>query len=401
MSSTFPSLAIELIELIATFLELADISSLRLVSRELNRKTLNTFGLANFATIQTDLSYKSLERLQSISKSEHFALHVRRLGVKQTPSGIIGQGFDWPRHSSGCLAENLQGADLLREILSQRLLSCRSFLIHSYDECGPHHDIESLVPSDAVGLVLSIVAKTGLPLRSFIIQSNHNGNGRLDTPRLQMPLSQTSKFVKAWSQIEELVLHYGITSDQYEWVLHLCSSALRLRKLSLTFDEGDASFLQQLSSLHGLNRLEELEIGGPLMVTMDAITLLLSQNRDNLHSLSLSNSAMDDESKWSTLFENMKDQLPQLRNLVLFWLKQGTESWRIAFSKLRKYPVVPGSEIRGPNQRLKYDSRQIESIECPIRLRYWGIGQMVVGVEYHGKGINHILSVLADTVEMI
>ena len=398
MSSRFPTLATEIIELIAIFVELADLRSLRLVCRELNRKTLNSFGLANFATIQTDLSYKSLERIRSISQSEHFALHVQSLHVKDSPDGIIGQGFDWPRHFSGCLAESLTGTDLLRDLLSQRLLNCRSFLIYSYDEYEPRHDTDRLVPSDAVGLILSIVAEADLALQSFTVQSGHHGNGRLDTPRLQMPLSQTPKFVKAWSQIEELVLDYAITSDQWNWVLHLISSVLKLRKLSLGFYEGDTSFMQRLSSLHELNRLEELRLGSA-RVTVDAITSLLLKNRDTLHSLSLQYTALDDEGKWSTVLENMKSHFPQLQNLVLFWLKQGTNDGRIIFSKLLKYPVIPGSEVRGPNDRLKYDSRRIGSMEDPIRLRYWGIRQMVVGVEYHGKETDQVLSALVDTVE--
>nr|AUW30731.1 hypothetical protein [Cladonia uncialis subsp. uncialis] len=398
MSLRFPTLAIEIIELIATFVELADLRSLRLVCRELNRKTLNSFGLATFATIQTDLSHKSLERIRSISKSEHFAIHVQCLHVKDSADGIIGQGFDWPRHSSGCLAGNLHGTDLLRDLLSQRLLNCRSFLIYSYDEYEPRHDTDRLVPSDAVGLILSIVAEADLALQSFTVQSSHHGNGRLDTPRLQMPLSQTLEFVKAWSQIEELVLDYAITPDQWNWVLHLISSVLKLRKLSLGFYEGDTSFMQRLSSLHELNRLEELGLGSA-RVTVDAITPLLLKNRDTLHSLSLQYTALDDEGKWSTVLENMKGQFPQLQNLVLFWLKQGTNNSRIIFSKLLKYPALPGSEVRGPNDRLKYDSRRIESMGDPIRLRYWGIGQMVVGVEYHGKETDQVLSALVDTVE--
>ena len=400
MSSRFPTLAIEVIELIATFVKFADLRSLRLVCRQLNRKTLNCFGRANFATIQTDLSYKSLERIQSISKFEHLAIHVQCLNVTHTPDGIIGQGFDWPRHFSGCLAENLNGTGLLRDILSHRLLNCRSFLIYSYDEYEPRYDTDRLVPSDAVGLILSIVAEADLKLRSFTVQSSHHGNGRLDTPRLRMPLSQTPKFVKAWSQIEELVLDYAITSDQWNWVMHLISSVLRLRKLSLGFHEGDASFMQRLSSLHELNRLEELRLGSA-RVTVDAITSLLLQNRDTLHSLSLQHTVLDDEGMWATVLENMKSQFPRLQNLVLFWLKQGTNHGRVIFSKLLKYPVVPGSEVRGPNDRLKYDSRRIEWMEDPIRLRYWGIRQMVVGVEYHGKGTDHVLSALADTVETI
>ncbi len=79
MSSKIPTLANEVIELIATFPEPVDLRSLRLVCRELNKKTLHYFRLANFTTIQTDLDRKSLQRLQNITKSEYLAVHVQCL----------------------------------------------------------------------------------------------------------------------------------------------------------------------------------------------------------------------------------------------------------------------------------------------------------------------------------
>ena len=398
MSSRFPTLAIEIVELIATFLEPADLPSLRFVCRELNRKTLKSFGRANFTTIQTNLSYKSLERIRSISESEHCAIYVRCLHVNASPDGIIGHGFDWPRHSSGCLTEDLKGTALLRGLLSQCLLNCRSFLIDSYDEYEPRHDTDRLVPSDVVGLILSIVAEADLAVQSFTVQSSHHGNGRLDTPRLQMPVSQTPRFVKAWSQIEELALDFAIASDQWNWALDLISSAPKLRKLKLGFYEADTSSMQRLSSLYEPNRLEELSLR-LASVTVDAITSLLLRNRDTLHSLSVQYTTLDGEGTWSKVFENMRSQFPQLQNIVLFWLKEGTNNDRRFFSELLRYPVISGSEVRGPTGRLKYDSHRIESMADPVRLRYWGTRSLVAGIEYHGKEIDQVLSALVDTVE--
>ena len=258
MSPKLPTLAIEIVEIITVLIDAADLRSLRLVCRELNDKTLRDFGLTNFATVQTDLSRKSLQRLQDISESEHLAVRVQYLHIKRKHDGKLGRGFDWHRHTSGCLADGPNGANLLQDILSQKLLKCRSFHIHSYDEYQPPHETDCLIPSDAVGIILSVVAKAGLALRAFTIQCSHDGNGRLDTPRLQIPLSQTPDFVAAWSHIEELVLNYAMTFDQEDWVIQLIASAPRLRKLSLRFYEAGTSFITLLGSLHKLNRLEEL-----------------------------------------------------------------------------------------------------------------------------------------------
>ncbi len=401
MFSKLPTLAIEIIELISTSLEPADLRSLRLVCRELNSKTLHYFGLANFATVQTNLSRESLQRLQNISESEHLAVHVQCLHIKHTDDGKLGRGFDWRRHQWNLVADQLDGADLLRDVLVKRLLKCRSFQIDSYDEYQPRRETDSLIPSDAVGIVLSIVAEADLALRSFTVESSHDGNGRLDTKRLQMPLSHTPQFIAAWSHIEELVLDYAMTSDQYGWILHLISSAPRLWKLSLGFHDMSSLFMKRLSSSHSLNRLKDLSLRSAHM-TVENISTLLFNNRETIHSLSFRHATIEDGGKWATVLENMKGQLPRLENLLLFWLKEQTANRRVIFSKMTRHPVVPGSEdCRPGDDRLRYDSHLLESVEEPIRLRYWGGGRRVVGVEYRGTGIDHILSALADTAETV
>lgn len=397
MSSRFPLIAVEVIELIASFIKPNDLRSLRLTCRELSRKTLTSYGRANFTTIQTDLSHRSLETLQNISSSDHLATHVQCLHVKADSKDFIGKDFDWPRLPSGCLADNLNGADKLREVLYQGLYNCRSIVIHTWDEYEPSHDNDRLMPSDAVGLILSIVAEADLTLRSSTVQKHDNNKARLDTPRLQVPLSRAHKYVKAWSQLEELVLDYSISSDQYDWVLHLISSVPRLRKLTLGFFERDVSFVQRLSSLHQLNRLEELRLGSG-SVNVDAFTALLLRNRDTLHSLSVQFTTLDNGGEWHILFGRLNSQFARLQHLELFWLRQETNHNRVIFSKLSRYPVIPGSEV-WKNTHLKYDSRRIRSTQDPIRLRYWGNKNSVVGIEYHGQGVDQVLSALADTAE--
>ena len=73
MSLILPTLAIELLELVASFLSPTDLCSLRLVCRDLSRKVLNSFGDANFATLQTDLSQRSLQWV-SLSYAHTFPL---------------------------------------------------------------------------------------------------------------------------------------------------------------------------------------------------------------------------------------------------------------------------------------------------------------------------------------
>jgi len=398
MSSNIPTLATEIIELIASSLEPADLRSLRLVCRDLNKKALHYFGIANFTTIQTDLSRKSLQRLQNIAKSEHLAVHVQCLHIKHTDDGKLGQGFDWRRHQGNLLADQVDGAILLRDVLVENLLKCRSFHIHSYDEYEPRQEADSLVPSDAVGLILFLVADADLALRSFTVESSHDGNGRLDTQRLQMPLSHTPQFIAGWSHIQDLVLDYAMTFDQYDWILRLISSGQRLRKLSIGFHDSSSSFMERLSSLHSLNKLEDLSLKTAHLTVKDISTLLL-HNRETLHSLTFRHCTIENGGKWATVLKNMEGQFPRLENLLLFFLKEEAADRCVIFTGLTRHPVVPGSEDRGPGGRTRQDSHQLESVENPIRLRYWGGVRNVVGVEYRGTGIDHVLSALVDTAD--
>ena len=399
MSSILPTLSTEIVELLSTFLTLADLRSFRFVCRAINRKTLHHFAITNFATVQTDLSRSSLQRLRGISEVEQLASHVQCLRIiYREDDGKLGEGYNWSRDRWGNLDDQLEGLGLLRTVLFDKLLKCRSIRIDSYDEYEPRQETDFLIPSHAVGLILSFVA-AGLALRSFTIGSSHEGSGRLDTNGVQISLSYTPLFIAAWSQIEELRLDYAMTSDQYDWILHLLSSAPRLRSLSLGFHDTSSSFMEQLGSLHSLNQLEALSIRAAHM-TVGSISTLLLQNRETLRSLSFQHTSIEDGGKWAVVLDIIKGQMPELKSLSFFWLKQQPSNRRVNFSTMTRYPVIPGSEDRRPgDNRLRFDSHKLDAVEEPIRFRYWGARQSVVGVEYHGGKIEHVLSALAEAAE--
>lgn len=62
-----PSLPVELVELIAGFLDADGLLALRCVCRELQRKTFHHFAQRFFSSIKTDLSGESLRRINSLS----------------------------------------------------------------------------------------------------------------------------------------------------------------------------------------------------------------------------------------------------------------------------------------------------------------------------------------------
>jgi hypothetical protein len=94
-TSRLCALPAELIEYIAVKLELDDLCLLRLVCKNLSRKTLHYFGSTYFAYVRTDLSRTSLQKLQQLSRHEKLGHHVRTLLIKG-PHGM-GRGHSWDR----------------------------------------------------------------------------------------------------------------------------------------------------------------------------------------------------------------------------------------------------------------------------------------------------------------
>ena len=408
MSSKLPTLAVEIVQLLAGTLEPTDLFSVRLVCRTLNRKTLHYFALTYFATVRTDLTPKSLQRLQNISESDHLAQYVKALHIKHV-DGTLGRGFQWHRHPSGYLAAPVVDADLLRDILVNKLVRCRSFRIDGYDEVQQRDETDFLIPGDAVEIVLSIVAEANLAIRSFTIESEKGSTSRLDTKRLQMPLCRRPQFIAAWAHLEELVLDYTMTYDQHDWALDLVSYAPRIRILSLRFyseyPDSICSFMERLTSAHPFSGLQDFSLGSAY-VTVEIISKFLLENRDTLHALSFRHVTIEDGGTWATVLEGMKGNLPCLESLSIFWLKEHrSEEWsRIIFSKLAKNPAVPGSEERKPsNGRLKSDSRLVKSLERPVKLTYrWLRGEeRVLSASYMGPGMDNFLDVLVETAETL
>ena len=173
MKPTLPTLATELVELIAWWLKPADLCSLQLVCKNLHQKSIRVFGTC-FTTIRTDLSQESLQKLQEISEDDNLRLYVQELFIQGNKRAQLGQGFQWHRHSSGYLEAPLPGFEKLQHLLAHNLPNCRSFHIWG-PGCGPYDKFDTFTPNDVIALILrmvpflSIEAPNSLPVKSFIV----------------------------------------------------------------------------------------------------------------------------------------------------------------------------------------------------------------------------------------
>ncbi|KAL9129284.1 MAG: hypothetical protein Q9217_002231 [Psora testacea] len=384
MASKLPALVVDVIQLIASALEPTDLFSFRLVCKELNQKTLYHFGRTCLKILRTDLSRNSLQELKDFSGNEQLGSCVQTLLIKSGPHGL-GQGFPWHRHSSGYLIHPLSGVQMLQEILLNGLKNCRSFHIHSLICEEDTYDNDGVTPSDAVGIILALIAETGLSVRSFYVDFRKQGTSRMDGKRLHMPRYQTPEFSFAWSHLQELSLEQSMTSENYDKALELVLCATNLRKLSLNLEyDHSCSFIGRVALAGTLHGLQELRLSS-VNVTAETISGLLLRSHNSLRALSFRFVYLENDDNWVSILRTLKINHPFLESISVFWLKElkAPEPDNIVFPTLSSNPVV----LLDRKFELSYK-------------KYCG-EKRVIGASYWGQGMDRALETLAESIEYI
>lgn len=386
MPSPLSTLAVEIIETIADTLDRTDLCAVRLTCKDLNRKTFHHFGRTCFTSVQTDLSHSSMQKLQSISQTEQLKHLVQKFTINERNDNL-GRGFHWHR-AKGCdLTHHVDtqlspGFQMLRDVLTN-LVNCRSFKVRSLGGTEEHYESEYLLPSDAIGIILSIIAEIGLPVKSFHIA--YGSRGSVDAKRLQLELCQQPVFIAAWEKIEELRLEHYLTSDNLDWAQDLVLHTMRLKKLSLHFGyDYSTSFIESiLSSPIILQGLQELKLGC-IHVTGDMLSTLLVHCRSSLRKLSLWHIYIK-FGTWVQILTELRT-FHLLESVSVEWPTEyrNEDIFRLQFPALENDPVVPGS-----------DGRKFE-----LKYKKWKGKKRVWGATFHGRvGMDKALEILAESVE--
>ena len=315
------SLPTEIIELIARELELSDLSFLRLVCKSLSHKTIHYFGLTYFTDVHTSLSFASLEKLQQISQHEQLCHYVRKLLIKG-PHGI-GRGFSWYRNPSRSLIFPHPAVRIVRESLLA-LENCRSFCLYNdgQHKYGQRYERGCLRPSDAVTIILHIVAETGLPVKAFAANFITFCETCVDPALLHLESYRTPKFRGAWSQLRELSLRQEVDGHNFEWIKNLIISAPNLQSLTMDFGiEMTNYFFSRVKSCEAFPRLQEVNISGLRFLSESFFDFLFSF-KDSLRVLRLSNFLLDAPQSWKSFFPLLKTELPLLETISVYLIKE-------------------------------------------------------------------------------
>ena len=405
MTLNLLAFAVEIIEFIADALNHRDLCSLRLVCKALNQRTLHSFG-NSCSTVRTDLSRKSVQKLQDLSENALMRRRVQSLVVKSS-STCRDKWFDDPEEElalkgnpSKYLETPLSTTWMLRDILAARLVNCRSFRIRGPGETYDSSTAAYVTPSDVVGIILAIIAKDSLAVKSFCIDLGlDEGRSVLNAARIGMPLRKQPGFRLGWAHLEELLFEYSMQERESDWALDLILRAPELQKLSLNC-YGCFPLIRRLTNEVRPPRLRYLKLVHATF-TLGQISNVLMNCHDSLRELNLRFVRLGYGSNWVTVFRDLKDDFPLLDSISLFWITEETTTRYpnyVFFPTLSDNPMVPGTAVkRAPSS----DCRLVGPLKLPVRLTYkkksWCADVGVVGVHYEGPHMTSMLEALIES----
>ena len=124
----------------------------------------------------------------------------------------MGQGFRWPRDSTGRLEALMPVVDSLHDILIHKFVNCRDFCISHVGEPGDRYEQDQFRPSDAIEILFAISARSDLHFEYFEV-GKYSGPGMGDlglspiNPNcVSIPPNASPGFLTSWSHLEMLRL---------------------------------------------------------------------------------------------------------------------------------------------------------------------------------------------------
>lgn len=323
------TLSTELVEHISAFLDGPHLSSLRLVCRSLRAKTTAVFGRAWLGLVETDLSEKSLRRLEAIAGHDVFRHSTCTLRIVRVSGdddkytcvyGPLDEGY-WnpprppsPRDfSSVAVVWNFQ--DMLR-----RLANCNAFEVCDQAGCFPDGNgvAVGLAPTNVLYLVLSAMATDSRPVQTLRISFP-----RPDGYRLAEQLPSIAIHSDVFPSLQDLRISWTIGDEVIELALSLITAAPRLKRLSLGFETyGDGGrFWRRLAAVPTLPPIADLRLGSAHDVPYTALVSVILRLQGSLRSLHIGHLGLHD-GDWDSLFGDMsRHDFPCLERVALCFLR--------------------------------------------------------------------------------
>ncbi|KAJ6153571.1 hypothetical protein N7470_006530 [Penicillium chermesinum] len=368
----FPSLAVEIIELITDSMEGQSLLQLRLACRDLQRKTFNCFARRFFTSIRTDLSDASLARIHLLS--QHQALRPYVKGLAFMLQNGMGRGLSLTRHSWGPLSAPMEVEEIQR---------FRDNLLNGLTNCRP--EMSHVTVTDAVAVFFALLVDARLPVSSFhlIYANKHSRTLVMDMRRIPKMLCRQPRFQAVWSNLQTLSLEQYLTLDNFGFLLELVLSATNLQTLLLNLGSHDLAceFMHELAETAKFSKLRELALFRTAIKASD-LQRLLESLHTTLTTLTLYHVCLAPEGSWAPVLQDLSCDCTLLRRISLHYLWASSPAkGLLEFPDLRKSSAV----CEAADQRLQmfYSENKAHA---------------VLGVGYSGADMSRILTLLQKTV---
>ena len=411
------ALPAEILQLSVDNLDRDDLRSIRLVSRALYTHSLKRFSIAHFTTVRTDLTPRSLQKLQEVSDSPLHAQNVRCLQLCHDADGWFGEGYIWDRFPSGHLQPGQLASITLKDLLATKFVNCRSFrfdcpfdaTIQGFDGWNRPEPPNRLTTSDAVSLIFSIVVEANLAIQSLVMAcGNHSrrncrGGAVLDTDRLPIDLSGRTEFSTACANLRELAFEWDDAVEQQDWILRVISCCPKLQRLSLGFSCRSKKFLRRFVHDSVGSALIKLRLDSSSLHLVPFLQMLLHR-RDTLRNLSLKDTRMKCGNLWSTTFARMSESLLELTKISVLGLMR---SYHGPYRCVTTFPsseipeTMPRSVREQSDLRLVPVYSPVEPSSHRLKLKYGDkledthFYSEPIGVSYRGSAMREVLDILA------
>ncbi|KAJ5189020.1 hypothetical protein N7491_005343 [Penicillium cf. griseofulvum] len=381
-----PSLPVELVELIAFFLDADGLVALRLICRDLQRKTFHHFAQRFFSSIKTDLSGDSLLRINALSQNTALRPYVN--GLAFMLQNGVGRGLVWDRHPWGPISAplELEAIRSLRDNLIHNLTNCRSFYIFCRYPEG-HPDMSHVTITDAVAVFFALVVDARLPVSSFhlIYANQYSRTLIMDMRRLPKLLYRQPEFKIVWGNLQKLSLEQYLTLDNFGFLLELVLSAPNLQTLLLNLGSHDlaSEFMHELAESASFSQLRELALFRTSMRGPDLHKLLVNI-RPKLASLTLYHVSLAPGSDWTPFLKELSQGFLALESISLYYLWASTPA-----KGLLTFPEIPKTPSLCTSKGQRLNIFYSEEIKPPT----------VLGIEYSGSKMSHVLDLLQTKIE--
>lgn len=382
--SLFPTLAVELVELIASNAESQSVFALRLVCRDLQKKTFHHFARRFFSSVKTDLSEESLVRINALSQNAALRPYVH--GLAFMLQNGVGRGLVWDRHPWGPLSAPLEvdAIRLLQNNLIKYLTNCRSFYIFCRYPEG-HPDMNHVTVTDAVAVFFALVVDARLPVSSFhlIYANKYSRTLIMDMRRIPKMLYRQPHFKIVWSNLQKLSLEQYLTLDNFGFLLELVLSAPNLKTLLLNLGSQDLAceFMHELAETATFPQLQELALFRTSIRLPDLMKIIRGV-RENLTALTLYHVSLAPDNNWAAVLKELSQGFTALKTISLYylWASDPTKEL-LSFPDIHKTPALSGTPDRNLHTFYSEDKKS----------------PSVLGIEYSGTKMSQILNLLQNT----